>query len=123
MLIVVMVMVIGLGFLFFFSPKTTERNDLQLQNLVYSWLSTSVEGENVKSMVKDCELGECEELRNSISILQDGVNTLTGINGWSLNVSNSQELVDYAYGNMTGNSRSAVVTTSESHAKLKVWYD
>ena len=47
MLVVIMVIVIGLAFLFFFTPRTTEKNDLDMQNLLYAWLSTTINGKGV----------------------------------------------------------------------------
>jgi len=123
MLIVILVMVGLLAFLIFFQPKPVERNDLGLENLVYSWLSTSLESGNVKSAIKDCESGDCAGLTGSVDILQKGIDLVPAVNGWSLNITNSGQLLDYKQGNRTGNSRAAVIPISDSLVKLKVWYD
>ena len=57
-LVVVMVVVIGLAFLFFLTPRAQERQDLEMENLLYAWLSTTIEeGKDVSSMIDDWENG------------------------------------------------------------------
>jgi len=124
MLVVIMVMVIGLGFMFFFSPKAAEQKDLQLQNIVYAWLSTTAETKGVKELIVDCESGSCQDLENSFIIIDNAITKsgmINTINGYSVNISGDANLL-YSKGNLTGNSRTAVVPVSSSTVKLKAWF-
>jgi len=130
MLIVAMVLVIGLIFLFFLSPKSPERTDLQLNNLLYAWISTNSGDKAVEQLVRECELGNCEELESAVSILQTAIDKSgmsNQIDGWSINITNTVSGQNYVYRefgnvNMTGNSRATALPVSDSIARLKVFY-
>jgi hypothetical protein len=121
-LVVVMVVVIGLVFIFFLTPKPAERTDLQLENLLYSWLSVSFEGGDVKSAIEncygDCDLSSAKEILDS-AIAKSGL--INSINGYSLNVTGTTEF-SYFKGNLTGNARTGVVPLTNNDIKLKVYY-
>jgi hypothetical protein len=121
-LVVVMVVVIGLVFIFFLTPKPAERTDLELENLLYSWLSVSLENGDVKGLIESC-YGECD-LGQATDILDSAISKsgmINSINGYSLNITGQTEF-SYSKGNLTGNARTAVVPLSNNDVKLKVYY-
>ena len=121
-LIVVMVMVIGLVFLFFMSPRQTETKDPEIENLLYSWLATNIEGSDVKGIISHCYT-ECD-LSNAVVILDSAVTKsglINRVNGYSLNITGTTEF-SYAKGNLTGNARTAVVPLEDNEVKLKFFY-
>jgi hypothetical protein len=122
-LIVVIVMVIGLGMLFFFSPRAAETSDLEMQNLLYAWVATDVDG-SVSGAISSCS-GTCD-LATQLDILDKAITKsgiINQINGYSLNVTGMAEAY-YEKGIVKGNStRTAVVQVdSENTAKLRFYY-
>jgi len=122
-LVVVMVMMIGLGFLFFFTPKAPERQDLEMQNLLYAWLSTTIEGKDVSSMIENC-YGACDLSKETV-ILDNAIDAKFGrgassLNGYSLNVTGTAEFY-YSKGNLTGNYRTAFVPVKDNDVRLKFY--
>ena len=121
MLVVVMVMVIGLGFLFFLTPKAPERQDLEMENLLYAWLSTTIEGKDISNMIENC-YGPCD-LGSGVQILDNAISKsglINRINGYSLNVTGTAEFY-YSKGNLTGNSRTAFVPVKDNDVRLKFY--
>ena len=121
-LVVVMVVVIGLVFIFFLAPKPAERTDLELENLLYSWLSVSIEGGDIKGTIESC-YDTCD-LKPAIDILDSaitGSGLINSINGYSLNITGTTEF-SYSKGNLTGNARTALVPLTNNDVKLKVYY-
>ena len=108
MLVVIMVMMIGLAFLFFMTPKKAETQDLELKNLLYSWKSANAEGRSIESIIKDCNPESCQ-LNSSIAAL-DFVISKTGlinrINGYNLEISGNTKF-SYSKGNLTGDKKAS----------------
>lgn len=125
MLVVVMVMVIGLGLLFFFSPRTAEKSDLDMQNLLYAWSSSAVDGsKDVKAVIGEC-IGECN-ISKSFEILDSAISKsglINQLNGYSLNITGIAQIY-YEKGIVRGNdTRTAIVEIdNENTAKLKFFY-
>ncbi|MEM2956040.1 MAG: hypothetical protein QW041_00470 [Candidatus Pacearchaeota archaeon] len=120
-LVVVMVVVIGIAFLFFFTPRAQERQDLELQNLLYSWLSVTINGNEIKETINNC-FWACE-LDFPVSILDSSINYKFGdsLNGYSLNITGTAEFY-YEKGNLTGNLRTAVIPLKDNEIKLRVYF-
>ena len=122
LLIVVMVIVIGFGMLFFFTPKTSERADVGLENLLYSWLSVTVGDKDIRAIISDCS-GACN-LNEEIIILDSAIEDsglMNTIKGYTVNVTGSAEF-SYSKGNLTGNARTALVPINKNEIQLKVFY-
>ena len=124
MLVVIMVIVIGMAFLFFFTPRATEKNDLDMQNLLYAWLSTTLDGKAVKTTISECA-GGCD-LSQSSAVLEQVITktgTITRINGYSLDINGTAEF-SYQKGVLKGNSTktAVVVVDNENEARLKFYY-
>ena len=124
MLIVVMVIVIGLAFMFFFTPKPVERNDLDIENLIYAWKTVDIEGMSVERMIEDCETGYCDDLsEKAVGVLDSAVDKKWpgSINGYALNITEGSQF-SYSKGNLTGNWKSASAVVSKSSVSLKIYY-
>jgi len=122
LLIVVMVIVIGFGMLFFFTPKASERADLGIENLLYSWLSVNIGDKDIRAIISDCS-GNCE-LNEEIGILDGAIEDsglINNIRGYSVNVTGTAEF-SYSKGNLTGNARTALVPINKNEVQLKVFY-
>lgn len=118
MLVVIMVMVIGLGFLFFFSPKAAERQDLDIQNLLYAWLSTSLDNQDIRTMIVSCAGCNLDSARNVLDTAIKSSGLINSINGYSLNITGTTEYI-YFTGNLTGNTRAASIPVNENMITLK----
>jgi len=119
MLIVVMVMVIGLGFLFFFNPKPVETDDLELHNLLYSWLSVTLENSNIEQIIDGCY--KCD-LSNATNVLDKAMEKISNkVNGYSLSINGTAETY-YSKGNLTGKYRSSVALLQNNEIKLRFYY-
>ncbi len=125
-MIVVIVMVIGVIFMFLLIPNKPERSNLELENLLNAWLNTNVGEDRVRDSISECESFSCESLNKEIPIIKDAFvakGTINTINGWSINITYSDKvLANYSEGKMIGNSKAAFVPVSSSLVKLKVWY-
>jgi len=119
MLIVIMVVVIGLGLLFFFTPKPAEQKDLDLQNLLYSWLAVTLDGNSIEQAIDDCY--QCD-LSNETDILDKAMEKISNnVNGYSLTINGTADSY-YSKGNLTGQSRAAVALLQNNEVKLKYYY-
>ncbi len=127
LLIVVMIIIIGVALLFFLRPKASVERDLQIDNLLYSVLSTSYDGQQISSRIENCERGfECEELGIGLDRINEAVFTRSGIRlgqnlrGYSLNLSGGVEYFVYE-GNLTGNSRGSAVVISDTLIRMRFY--
>ena len=121
MLVVIMVMVIGIGFLVFMTPKAAEVQDLSSQNLLYAWLSTTVNGKDIRQTIAECS--QSCDLSEEAAILNDAVEKSfigSRINGYSLNVTGTAEYF-YSKGNLTGNMRSAFSPIDNANVQLRFY--
>jgi len=120
MLVVVMVIVIGIGLLFFFSPKAPEQTDLGMQNLLYAWLSTSFEGSDIRGIISSCD--NCD-LKPSVDILDSAISksgVINRINGYSLNITGRVNYYSYK-GKLNGTARGAVVPVEDTEVRLRFY--
>ena len=121
MLVVILVVMIGIGFLFFFTPKQAERQDLEMQNLLYSWLAVTMESGNIETVIDNCY--QCD-LNPAISILDSAISKsglINSINGYSLAINGSAETY-YSSGELTGSSKAAIALLQNNEIKLKFYY-
>lgn len=128
MLIIILMMVIGLVFVFFMKPKATEDKDFQLDNLLYSVVGTTVDGKTIGERIENCERGEeCDTLEGNLTYLIDLAFTKSGyivgrnIKGSSFDISGGMEY-SHKQGNSTSRSIASITVVRNSYLKLKFFY-
>jgi len=108
-LIVVILMVVGVIFLFFLKPKETKLENVQIDNMIYSMLSYTAGGENVRELTEKCydnDQEACDSakkaLKDVLEVMLKKSNLVVGqqLYGYSLNITNCNILV--TKGNLTG---------------------
>jgi len=127
-LIVMIVIVLGIFFLFMMKPKAAEEKDLQTDNLLYSMIGTTVDGKTIGDMIENCEKGEeCEALQSSLDSLTSTVFKKAGyslgknLKGYNLTISQGMSYSN-AEGTMTARSVASVTVVRNSLVKLKLYY-
>jgi len=129
MLVVVLVIVIGLAMIFLFRPAQQEVwSDFQIENMLYSIMETSYQGEKISDRIEYCEYGEgCEELGEGIeeimTVAFEGSGTVIGKNlkGYSLNMTGGL-IYDLTEGSQTSQSRGAATVVSDTTVRLKFFF-
>lgn len=127
LLIVIMIIVIGLALLFFFKPKQEEARDFQAENLLYSIMATTYNGQDISSRLGDCErgigckgLGEGMDKILNAALSKSGLVVGQSIQGYSLNISGN---VDYYVlkGRISSSSRGAATISGNNMVRLKFY--
>jgi len=127
-LIVVMLIAMGLVFMFMIRPKTEARQDLQTENLLYSMLESTSSGKTLRVMVEDCADGissACAtaksefEKRLDVSLRSSGLVLKRTLNGYSLTAGT---VLNISNGNMTGNLATALSSLQNVDVVLKFYY-
>ena len=129
MLVVILVVIIGLAVIFLFnSGEGGQQRDFQIENLLYSVLATTYDGQDIDDRIRSCEFGEeCEELGMALETVlnaafsQSGLVVGQNLKGYSLNMSGSIEL-DYFEGDLIGQSVGAAIPVSDTLIRLKFYY-
>ena len=128
MLVVVMVVVIGLTLIFFLKPKQVEESDLQVENLLYSILSTSFGGGSISGHIEECGKGVgCDIMEKGLSEVTSAAFSKSGLvigrnfQGYNINITGS---VEYALkaGNATRRSIGSAVVSKDNLINLKFYY-
>lgn len=128
LLIVLIVIILGVIFLFMMKSKPTETKDLQVGNLLASMIGTTVDGKTIGERIENCERGDgCDALgvalRNVTDVVFNKVGYSLGrnIQGYNLTIS---EGIDYslAEGNVTSRSIADATVVRNSLVKLKFYY-
>jgi len=133
-IIIVMLVIIGLIFLFFYKPQKQdtelEKNaKTKISNLLYSIVAYDSEGVSFQKMVEECNLGEgCNVLSDTLSEMLDKTlekGSLTvgkQIRGYSFDITDTMNMTE---GNLTGNMIGSSVPVSSSGnliARLNFYY-
>ena len=128
MLVIVLIVVIGLTFVFFLKPQEADQIDLQVENLLHTLTATTYAGQNIGARVENCERGfGCEELGEGLDEVLNaafsGSGTAIGqnIRGYSLNMSGGVEYY-ILEGNVTFESRGAATVVSDTLIRLKFYF-
>ncbi|MBU2522820.1 MAG: hypothetical protein KKE23_00835 [Nanoarchaeota archaeon] len=129
LLIVLIVIILGVIFLFMFNDKPIETQDSQVENLLISMIGTTIDGKTIGERIENCERGDgCDVLSNNLNNLTDMVFKKMGyslgrnIKGYNLTISEGMEYSN-AKGNATAKSVAyAMVVGMRSFAKLKFYY-
>ena len=128
LLIVLIVIILGVVFLFMFQSKPIEEKDPQLDNLLASMIGTTMNGKTVGEMIDNCEKGfDCDILRSDLNNLTSIVFSKVGysvgrtIKGYNLTISEGMDYSD-AQGNVTSRSIAAATVVRNSLVKLKFYY-
>jgi len=128
LLIVLIIIILGVVFLFMFQNKPVEEKDLQLDNLLISMIGTTMDGKTIGERIDGCERGEgCVELGTSLQNLTSVVFKKMGytigrnVKGYNLTIS---EGIDYSMGggNVTSRSVASATVVRNSLVKLKFYY-
>lgn len=91
-IIVIMLIVMGMFFLFMVKPKQVQREDLQADNLLNAILESTIEGTRIRDMIEDCASGitdSCETARPEIramlnaSLAKSGLVLNRTLNGYN----------------------------------------
>jgi len=125
-LIVVMLVAMGLVFMFMIRPKTEARQDLQTENLLFSILESTSGSKSLRVMVEDCVNGVgCSETRQEfenrldVSLKSSGLVLNRTLNGYSLTAG---DILNITQGNMTGNLATAISSLQNTDVILKFYY-
>lgn len=127
-LVVLVIIVLGIVFLFMMKPKAAEEKDFQTENLLYSMIGTTVQGKTIGERIESCEKEEgCDILRQSLNNLTNiafskvGYSLGKNIKGYNLTISEGMAY-SYAKGNATQRSIAAATAVRNSVIKLKFYY-
>ena len=128
MLVVLVIVVVGLAFLFFLKPKESGGPDLQVENTLYSILSTSFEGQSLSARIDECAKGkDCETMGIGLKEVTNTAFEKSGlfkkegnVKGYQLNITGE---VNYGFlhGNGTINSKGAVVISGDNLIGLRIY--
>ena len=135
-LIVVLIVVIGVVFLFLAKPKIKLEKNIQIDNLLYSIMEYTVNNKQMKEVIKECyEEGDesrCIELKRSIEdmlnvmIAKSGMVIGKQLVGYSLNITNSEPVLAIREGSLTGNMFSSyhviLAEPKDILVKLRFYY-
>lgn len=128
MLVVILIVVIGLTFVFLAKPKEVQERDLGVENLLYSIVGTSYDSQTIRDRVKGCEKGrDCENLGDGVIEIMDaalsGSDIAVGKNlrGYSFNMSGGV-IYFLSDGNLTGQSKGAATVVGDTLIRLKFYY-
>jgi len=105
-LIIVIIIVIGLAFLSFLKPVSSVKKTAEVSDLLYVLLGyTTGSGESIEALVKRCNSGfeeSCTLLNSELSsALETSSKYISGTKGWSMNLTNSEQLFYEEQGNKT----------------------
>lgn len=128
MLVVILIVVIGLTFVFLAKPKEVQDRDLEVENLLYSVVGTSYNSQTIGDRVKGCEKGiGCDDLGKGVIEILDaalsGSDVVVGRNldGYSINMSGGI-IYFLSDGNLTGQSKGAATVVGDTLIRLRFYY-
>lgn len=128
LLVVILIIVIGMAMLFLFKPKELDQTDTQLENLLFSIMSTTYDGKDIAARIRNCEFGEdCEELGIAldkifnVTLTKSGTAIGQNIKGYELEMS---ERIEYYVlnGEITTTSRGSAIVVGETLVRLRFYY-
>jgi len=125
-LIVIMLIVMGLVFMFMIRPRTEARKDMQTENLLHSILESTSEGKSLRNLIEECVEGiGCTETKQVIegrldaSLKSSGLVLNRTLNGYSLTAGN---VLNITQGNLTGNVATAISYLGEDTEVILRFY-
>ena len=128
LLIVIIVIVLGVVFIFMMKPQNIEGKDFQLDNLLYSIVGTTVDGMTVGDRIQNCEQGiDCETLHSDLNNITATVFRKMGyslgrnVKGYILTITQGMEY-SYSEGTVGARSIASVTVVRNSLVKLKFYY-
>jgi len=128
-LIVIMLIAMGLVFMFMIRPKTIVTKDLQTENLLNSMLESTTEGKSVRGMIEDCAINiDCGKTmieitaRLNASLSSSGLVLNRTLNGYSFSATNTPLNISSGLSTLKGNSITALIPLQNSDVTLKFYY-
>jgi hypothetical protein len=131
-LIVVMLIFMGIAFLFLARPKIESRTDLQTANLLTAMIESTEGNMKIREMIENCANGDkCNETKIALekrldaSLSKSGLVLGRTLRGYILNVSEgSRPLFEQPIkkGNLTGNNLASLVPIQDVDVILKFYY-
>lgn len=128
LLIVLIVIILGVVFLFMFKGNSSQEESPKIENLLNALIGTTVDGKSIGGRIENCERGEgCEFLAQGLTNLTDTVFDKMGyslgrnMKGFNLTISEGMEY-SYSGGIVTSRSVADAIVVKNSLVKLKFYY-
>lgn len=127
-LVVVIITIIGLGFLLLINPKQIENKNSQLDNLLYSVVSYNYGDANMKALLEECSGNSigCDKAKKTLQEIMSkaldkgSLSVGKQLQGYNLSVTNMPDITE---GNLTGNKIGSFIPISETTiVKLEFYY-